>query len=66
MGMYKCPTCNKAASYKFTCKFCGVVFCSNSPCKGTAGKVVQSNKSDNAQCQTCKKTRALVKERAWY
>ena len=64
MGMYKCPTCNKSASYKSTCKFCGVVYCTYGTCMGTFGKARQPNKFDNAQCQSCKKTRALVRSRA--
>ncbi len=60
---YKCPTCKKTSSYKSTCQYCGVVFCNYGGCKGNTGDVKQqNNKLNGAQCQSCKKTRALVRE----
>jgi len=63
--MYKCPTCKKASSYQIVCSYCPEVYCNHGSCKGSSGNVKQqNNKTDGAQCQSCKKTRALKRIRA--
>ena len=63
MGIYKCPSCKLGASRKSTCKYCGIIFCSFSNCKGSTGNVKgQNNVTNNAQCQACGKTNALKSE----
>jgi hypothetical protein len=65
MGIYNCPSCKKGASKKITCKYCGIIFCSHTNCKGSTGNVKgQSAKTTNSQCKACGKTLALVMENA--